>query len=341
MGSFGFKYALVAAVVAASTACSIWAALDDPYKSEAASDAGSGSPDAGADVVSRVLDAGFVPYAIGSYGDTVYAVDDHASVHVAYEGGTDFSLFWTGDAGDLFDPATDGIAANASGVFWTVGRGVRYCASDGGACGFLPTMNPPKEIAASDFAVAWVDPMVGVRECTTPLSSCTNPLTFLAGKLAKNVAVAPDGTVAWAIGTSDIRFGGIGTVSLPAQAYFVAIDATTGELYWVGPAALGVVSFDGGVGPTTSLTSPTVTALFADHGVAYWSVNGYGIESCAFAPDAGCTSVKDVLTGVPMGRGNPQAREIVATSRNVFAVVTSDATLAPYPLLVVFPRSGR
>jgi hypothetical protein len=271
----------------------------------------------------------------------VYAVDDHANVHVAYEGGTDFSLFWSGDAGDLFDPATDGIAANASGVFWTIGRGVRYCASDGGACGFLPTPNPPKEIAASDFAVAWIDIMTGVQECSTPLSNCTNPQTFPAGKMAKNVAVAPDGTVAWAVGNADIRLGGIGPVSLPAQAYLVAIDATTGQLYWVGPAALGVVSFDGGVGPTSSLTSPTPsTALFADRGVVYWSTNGYGIESCAFAPDAGCVVIKDVLTGVPSGHGNPKAQEIVATSRNVFAVVTSDATLQPYPLLVVFPRSG-
>jgi hypothetical protein len=338
------KHALVALVVVASTACSIWAALDDPYKGEAAtatSDAGTGPTEAGPDVVNHVLDAGFVPYAIGSYGDTVYAVDDHANVHVAYEGGTTFSPFSSGGAGDLFDPSTNGIAANASGVFWTVSAGVRYCASDGGACGLFSTLQPPGKIAASDIAVAWIDPM-GARECSTPLSSCINPLIFPAGTMAKNVAVAPDGTVAWAVGTYDIRFGGMGVVSLPAQVYFVAIDATTGELYWVGPAALGVVSFDGGVGPTSPLTSPTPsTALFADRGVVFWSVNGYGIESCAFELDAGCVTVRDVLTGVPTLHGNPQAREIVATSRNVFALVTSDATLPPYPLLVALPRSGR
>jgi hypothetical protein len=277
---------LVGAAIAASTACTLWAAIDDPYKGEAVTPGGpidgaaDSAIDAGADAANHILDAGFVPYAIAARGDTLYIVDNGARVHVAYDAGMTFETFWDGDAGSEFVTANK-IAASAAGVFWTVSKGVRYCALDGGACGLLPRTDGPTLIAASDSVVAWVDDG-GITRCTVPLSP-TQCIALAPSSTPNSVAVGQDGTVAWvAKASTALHFngpGGRGVVTLPAQAQVIAADVDAGNLYWIGSSAVGLVPFDalvadaGSVGTTSSLAlGAPPTQIFAAGGAVYWSL---------------------------------------------------------------------
>ncbi len=205
------------ATITAASACTIWVALDDPYKSEQA-----GSVDAGSEATApgHVVDAGFAPYAITAYGDSVYVVDNHARVHVAADGGTSFAVF-AGGAGDVIEP-TNRIAASRAGVFWTVDKGIRYCALDGGGCGLLPRGGVPTLIAAGDSVVAWKEAGdAGIGRCDLPLSQCAP--SSVAVEPPTSLAVEPDGTVAYASGKQAIGFvGGSGPKSvLPVKGYAV------------------------------------------------------------------------------------------------------------------------
>lgn len=328
--------------VAALAACSIWAALDNPYKNDQVSSDGAsdsvvdGSADAGGqDVLPRAFDAGFVPNAIGAYGDTVYAVDDQAQVHVAYDASTRFTSFWAGDGGDVFLIQRNGVAANAAGVFWTVSVGVHYCGVDAGNCGVLLSTNA-RAIAASDSVVAWIDD-TGVRICTIPFDTC-NPVTLGASRSASRLAARPNGAVAWTDGGTIIHFAnGLGNGPLdlfPYEVDVVATDATSGDLYWEGPTGVGFLQFDGGGNAVSKLYSTTKpTALFADRGVVYWSLVGTNVVThCRLDADAGC-SPSDLATGL---RGSQTTHGIIANSRKVLAVVSSGISLFP-PALVEWP----
>jgi hypothetical protein len=329
--------------VAGLAACSIWAAIDDPYKnddisSDGASESAVDVPaDAGSQVAPiRAFDAGFVPNAIGAYGDTAYAVDDQAQVHVAYDASAGFTSFWAGDAGGVILIQRNGVAANAAGVFWTVSTGVHYCGVDAGNCGFVPSTNAGP-IAASDSAVAWIDD-TGVRICTMPFDAC-NPLTVGASKSAVRVAVGPNGTVAWTSGATTIHFAnGVanGLLDLfPFEVDVVAADATSGALYWEGPSGVGFLQFDGGGDTVSKLSSSTKpTALFADRGVVYWSLAASNVvQHCRWGPDAGCLPRDLPLTGL---RNPLTVHGIVANSRKVLAVVSSGMNLFQ-PALVEWP----
>lgn len=365
---------IVVTGAAAMAACTIWAAIDDPYKSEveSAGVAVDGSTDAGnqdgadawadADTEGgldaaaadahpdadagpptiRAFDAGFVPNAIGAYGDTVYAVDHSAQVHVAYDASTIFTDFWTGDAGGVFLIERNGVAANAEGVFWTLSTGVRYCGIDAGNCGLLPSPNA-REIAASDSVVAWIDD-TGVRTCTLPLETCT-PLTVVASKAAALVAAGPNAAVAWTDGGAAIHLtNGVdaGSVNLdPYEVDLIATDRTTGTLYWEGPAALGFLQFDGGGGPQDAVplyANIKPTALFVNRGVLYWSLATNNlVQHCRLVVDSGspqCTPSNLAVTGLP----TPQTTHgIVVTSRRVLALVSCcngvvDPTLVEWPV---------
>ncbi len=362
--SSGVARSVLALGASALAACTIWAAIDNPYKSEldasaavivdgsavdgAAGDASpdaiaeggvDGSADAGAArATNRVLDAGFVPSGIGSYGDTVYAVDDEAQVHVAYDASTSFTSFWTGDAGGRVLVEKNGVAASAAGVFWTVSGGVHYCGMDAGDCGFLGSTNA-REIAASDSVVAWIDD-TGVRACTVPMDTC-NPVTLVGSKTAESVAAGPNGAVAWIAGDFTIHIANgvdAGIVDLdPDEVDVIATDATSGALYWEGQDGIGFLQFDGGgESATDMLTSNTKpTALFVNRGLLYWSLaTSNTFQHCRLAgPDAGCTPVDLAATGLP----SPQTTHgIVVTSRRVLALVSSGQT-AFLPALVEWP----
>ncbi len=335
---------VVAAATAASAACTIWAAIDDPYKGEAVAPDGGQPPDGAADspldagpgAVNHFLDAGFHPYAIASYGDTVYVVDDGARVHVAYDAGTTFETFWDGDGGGEFI-TTNKIAASAAGVFWTVTKGIRYCALDGGACGFLSRTDGPTLIAASDSVVAWADDG-GITRCTVPLSPL-GCLGLAPGSSPNSIAVGPDGTVAWVTkGATLLRFngpGGHGALPLPFPADVIAGDVDAGALYWVGLNAVGFVPFDGLVADTDSgSTTSTLalgappTQLFAAGGAVYWSLpdtttpntpNSTALSYCPhFVSAEGCVSQL-----LATARNVTDDQGIVVTSRLLMAVLTN------------------
>jgi hypothetical protein len=352
MAALGLRHALVALAVAASTACSIWAAIDDPYKAEATGDSGARPPDAGTDAdaeagaVNRVVDAGFSPYAIAAYGDTVFVVDDSAQVHVAHDAGTTFESFWTGDGGDTF-VLTNKIAASDAGVFWTVGTpagtGIRYCALDGGACGFLQRGGKPGVIAASDSVVAWA--VTGnIESCptTAPLSACTPALRQILPTVSPSIAVGPDGTIAWVSGGTIIRFDGPRGRSMVNLGQYtadvVATDAVTGNLYWEGQDAVGYMAFDGTgstISPLQSGAKPT--QLFAANGTVFWSLLFTTspttiVSYCQFDSDAGCAP-RQLLPNVT---GKSADNGLIANSREVMTAVSYPVDSFPGPELVVW-----
>jgi len=352
MDSRGVLRPFVALTVVAATACSIWAAVDDPYKANTAGmamseDAGATSGDssllldggeAGMRSMSRVVDAGFTPYGIAAFGDTVYVVDDQSQIHVAYEAGTSFTTFWSGDAGDVFFIQTNDIATSVEGVFWTVSAGIRFCSHDGGGCGFLPSSDEPKAIAARGPIVAWID-NTGVRVCRTGLANC-NPVpgALAASKSAQRLAVGPIETVAWTDGGTRIHFespSGSTFVDLQGEATLVATDESSGELAWVGPTAVGRMPFDGGPGELSRLTSvPKPTALFAGRGAIDWSLHASNsVSSCRF-DDAGICAPIEYPSG--LGALVTTSRGIVADSREVLAVFSSDNDNHFRPVLVAW-----
>jgi hypothetical protein len=317
---------IVTAILTAASACTIWAAVDDPYKSESAVAVDAGSEAA---AVSHVIDAGFVPYAITAYGDNVYVVDRSATVHVAAEAGTSFTTFFEGGAGDVFDPFNR-IAASSAGVFWTIEKGIRYCALDGGACGVLPRGGVPTLIAAGDSVVAWKESGdAGIGRCGVPISQCT-PVSLPTLDSPSSIAVQPDGTIAFASAKGAIGFvGGSGPrrVPLMQRADFVATDSKSGDLYWIGPVAVGVLPGDGGTMSTmATFVSDAPSQLFALDGYAYWSVPApqfTSIDYCRFAPGTACSM------SLTLGRVSTMRNDqgIAATSRDVFTVLA-------------FPNSG-
>jgi hypothetical protein len=326
----------VAATVMAASACTIWAAIDDPYKSEQAATVDAGSEAA----ASHQIDAGGVPYAIAAYGDSVYVVDDLANVHVAVEAGTTFTAFFAvGDAGDVFNQSNR-VAASSAGVFWTVNKGIRYCALDGGDCGVLARKGTPTLIAAAGSVVAWKEPGDGgIGRCDGPLSQCTPVST--PTEPASSIAVEPDGTVAYASNRAAIGFfGGPGPRRvLPVngrQVDYVAADPGSGALYWIGPTAVGAVPFDSG---TANLPTPidngTPSQLFAFDGLVYWSVpslqaTAIEIDVCRFV-DGGCIAGSSPVGTVIGGRAD---QGIAASPRDVFTIV---ARSSGNPELLVWP----
>lgn len=339
---------LFAAGAAASMAgCSIWAALDDPYKSDEAPSAPEASVDPGRDAtidspaeaappaITRIVDAGFVPYAIAAHADTVYVVDDRARVHVAYDAGTKFATFWAGDGGDTFLP-TNHIAASAEHVCWTVSDGIRYCEADGGECGRLPSTTTPTWIAANDPVVAWID-TAGVRVCTTPLATCT-PTTLAGSKGALSLAAGPNGNVAWTTGGESIHVTKGQTTSainLSYQVSLVATEGTSDNLYWEGQYAVGFVHFDG-TGSTVSqvASSSKPTQLFAARGFAFWSLLSgsppTNVSYCRFDTTTTCVP-RDLPTGVA---GRTTDFGIAANSRDVYAIINSLDYAFPSELLM-------
>jgi hypothetical protein len=327
-----------AASITAASACTLWAAIDDPYKSDQAAtvDAGSEAAPPG-----HVIDAGFVPYAVAAYGESVYVVDDQARVHVAAEAGTSFTTFFAPapDAGEVFDPYNR-IAASSAGVFWTIEKGIRYCALDGGACGLLPRGGIPSLIAAGDSVVAWKESGdAGIGRCNLPLSLCTP--TSEPTEPASAIAVEPDGLVAYASGRAAIGLvGGPGPrkgVLLPQRADYVATDPASGDLYWIGPYAVGVLAADGGTTSTyTPLANGTPSQLSALDGVAYWSVPGTptSIDYCKpLVPNTPCSGSEPL--GTASGLRNNQG--IAATSRDVFTVLAFQGSGNPQLLFWSVP----
>ena len=354
-GVVGVVRPCLAVALATASACTIWVALDDPYKR---ADDGS-APDSSvlvdtdggdaADVISsdaapsdgsdrdvvRIVDAGFTAFGLAAYGESFYAVDDQAQVHVASGAGT-FTDFWVGDAGGSFFLQTNELAASAAGVFWTLSTGIRYCALDGGTCGLLATSTSPRAIAARETTVAWVDD-TGVRVCNAPLDSCKSvPPAFAASRGAQRVAVGPGSEVAWTDGGTRLHFAGdLGTsfVDLPSQASLVATDEASGYLYWVGSFAVGALPFDGGVGETSALTSRTApTALFASSGVAYFSLHASNsVSYCSFDDGGSCVPRED-----PSGVGviDTTCWGIVANSKKLLALFSADVDPHFQPVLV-------
>ena len=336
---------VVAATAVLLSACSVWAILADPYKTDPiAGDAGDARPTpsdgASAAAPSRAIDAGFTPSALGSFGDTVYVLDDQAQVHVAYDAGLRFTSFWSGDTDAAVLIQKNAIAANSAGVFWTLATGVRYCAVDGGGCGTLASVNA-RAIAANDSVIAWIDD-TGVHLCTTPLDVCS-PAAVASSKSAARLAVGPNGEVAWTDGGATIEIASpsgaaaLGSTSLsagPYEATVIATDTSSGMLYWEGPTGIGVVAFDGGSARSFGLQSSTKpTALFVDHGVAYWSLEGPPVvQHCRFDVDAGCLPA-DLASGLRMPT---TVHEIVVDSRKVIALFSSDLSLFP-PVLAEWP----
>jgi hypothetical protein len=324
---------IVAASVAAASACSLWAALDDPYKSDPAALVDAGNEAAAA---SHVIDAGGAPYAVTAYGDNVYVVDDHAKVHVAVEAGTTFTTFWAGGTSDVVGP-TNRIAASSAGVFWSIVGGIRYCPLDGGACGLLPRGGTPTLIAAGDSVVAWKEAGdAGIGRCDVPLSQCTP--TSIPTEAPTSIAVEPDGTIAFASGRAVIGFvsGSGPRTFLPVKGYaieYVATDTASGALYWIGPTGVGAVPFDAGTVPApTPLDNGPPSQLFALDGVAYWSVPtqpATAIDYCRFA-DGGCPHSSAVGT---VAANNRTDQGIAATSRDVFTIL---AALSGNPQLYVW-----
>jgi hypothetical protein len=332
MRALGVARAVIAVAIATATACSIWAAIDDPYKSGSGiTGAGDSSIKGPADAgnpngmfAPKVIDAGFNAFAIAAYGDNTYALEAHGQVFAAYDASTRFTSFWTGDAGGVPTIQRNGIAASASGVFWTLSNGVRYCAIDGGACGSLVSWDSGA-IAASDSLVAWVDTS-GVRVCSMPVGGCI-PTTLSASRSAAHLAAGPNGSVAWTNGGMTIHLGnGQGNFVVDEQYPVAALatDAIGQELYWQGPGALGFLEFDGGGsnGSSVLYSGVSATQLFAVGGVAYWSLANFGVvQYCRFdSSQIGCVP-SDLQTNV---RGALTFDGIVANSRNVLALLHND-----------------
>jgi hypothetical protein len=320
MRAFGVARAIAAAAIATVMACSIWAALDDPYKSDSSIrppvDAGAFSP--------RVIDAGFSAYAIAAYGDNTYALEAHGQVYAAHDASTRFSTFWTPDGGSWPQSQKNGIAASAGGVFWTLGGEVRYCALDGGGCGSLMSSDSGA-IAASDSVVAWIDTL-GVRVCSVPVAGC-NPTMLGASKSAVRLAAGPNGTVAWTAGGATIHLAnGQASVTViePHSVAVLATDAVTQDLYWQGPDALGLLDFDGGSNTAPMVVFSGVAAqLFALGGVAYWSVaNPSEVQACPFDSTGMACVPRDLPT--PKVAGAVTFDGIVVNSRNVLALLHTD-----------------
>ena len=326
------------------SACSVWAILADPYKTDASAlgdggDAGAIPSDAAIPPPIRTIDAGFTPAALGSLGDTVYVVDNLAQVHVAYDAGLRFATFWSEDSGAAVLIQKNGIAANSGGVFWTLSTGVRFCGVDGGGCGIVAASNA-RSIAANDSVVAWIDD-TGVRLCRAPLDVCS-PTVLPSSKSAARVAVGPNGAVAWTDGGTMIEIArpsgdaspDTTAINLAYEVAVLATDTSSGLLYWEGQTGIGVLDFDGGSATTFGLTSSTKpTALFVDHGVAYWSLAGPSVvQHCRFDVDAGCLPV-DLSSGL---RTPTTVHAIVVDSRKVLALFSSDMSLF-LPVLVDWP----
>ena len=335
------RASVLSAVAATVAACSLWAAIDDPYKSDLTLVSEAGGPDAtqdagtreaaasdggGRDAMAparRLVDAGCIPYGIAAHADTVYVVDPYGSICVAHNGSATFDSFWISDASDTFTPQTNAIAATATGVFWTMSDGIRFCSTDGGGCGFFPLTNAPRDIAAGSSVVAWIDNS-GVRTCATGLAGCV-PVSVPGSRGAASVAVASTGAVAWTDGGTTIELDErAASQSVPVRfdIAVLAADEITGSLFWVGQGGVGYIRLDGGSGdwPVESMSKPI--ELFARAGIAYWSVkNGNGvIVYCHIDSDAGCDPQLIVNGAMPV----PTTSDgIVATSRDVWAIVRS------------------
>jgi hypothetical protein len=342
MRASGVARLVVAGAVVGGTACSIWAALSDPYKNNAMNpDGGEGG--AATDTGAREggptrVNPGFLPYALAVYGDTVYAVDELQSVHVAFDASTSFSTFWTGDGGEIFYPHVNGIAASAAGVFWTVGAGLHHCAQDGGACGFL-RMSTTGPIAASDTVVAWID-SAGVQICTPTGGTCS-PTAVAGSKGATLVSVWSNGTVAWTdggkvihVGSDTVEVGPVGFAGISTMG----IDNSSGTLYWENQFNLGSVQADAGTNLVSYLAAQAYKPdqLFANRDIVYWSLRGGPsfVYYCRVHSDAGCTIRAPLQSNVPGGTMN---YGIVADSRRVLAIVSSTDNTPPTSALVVWP----
>lgn len=120
----------------------------------------------------------------------------------------------------------------------------------------------------------------------------------------------------------------------PYEVTVVATDTSTGLLYWEGQLGIGVLDFDGGSATTFGLQSSTKpTALFVNHGVAYWSLEGPSVvQHCRFDVDAGCLP-SDLSSGL---RTPTTVHAIVVDSRKVLALFSSDMSLF-VPVLVDWP----
>jgi hypothetical protein len=350
MGARHLVRLAVAAAIAASTACTIWAAIDDPYKSDNVSPGGAGGD--AAPPANRLIDAGFSPYAITAMGDTVFVLDNQAQVHVAYDAGTRFELFWVNDAGETVT-TQNRIAVSDAGVFWTVNKGIRYCALDGGACGLLPRpTTTPTAIAASDSMVAWIDTTglpLGIGRCSTPVDQC-KPAPIALNIAPASLAVTQDGTVAWVAESNVLHFEnarGRSSVVLPQKADVVAADPAMNHFYWEGQGGIGLVQsdalvadagYDGTYSPLSSGAPPN--QLFAANGDVYWSIPTSSaidpmfsnLYACRFEADGGCPP-RD-LGGAFLSRRVAQG--VVATSRQVLAVLTSPVVMAQPPELLVW-----
>jgi hypothetical protein len=354
--------ATVAAATAgawSTSACSLWAALDSPYKSEAPEAVEAGAPGAGDAAAEdarpdateapdaaagRVVDAGFVPFAIAAYGDTTYVLDENGRVHVAYDAGTQFTDFWGGGDAVVIE---NRIAASPAGVFWTVGGGVRHCAPDGGECEELLSSDGPKAIAAGGNLVAWIDG-VGLKFCQLPLSSCAP--VMLSGPKAgapPSVAVGPGGIVAWPVSNAStgttMHFessAGLTAAPLPYEAQVVvASDEVLDEVDWVGVDAIGTLPFDidaGGTGAVSMFRSiDKPTEISAKNGVAYFGTNYMPgtVWYCRPESDGGCQVPRSIGSGLgPLVANNG----IAVTSRKLMAVYRSTELAGPPPKLVVW-----
>jgi hypothetical protein len=328
---------IVAASITAASACTIWAAIDDPYKSEQAATVDAGSEAA----ANHQVDAGGLPYAIAAYGDTIYVVDDRATVHIAVAAGTSFTTFFdNADGSDVLDPANR-IAASSAGVFWTIKQGIRYCALDGGGCGRLPRGGTPTLIAAGDQVVAWRETGdAGIGRCDVPLSGCT-PGT-VSTEAPNSIAIEADNTIAFASERGAIgRVGGLGpkkVIPVPYRADFVATDPGSGDLFWIGPDAVGLVPAGSDTaGATTPLNlGGTPSQLFALDGVAYFSVPNTpssGVDYCKFVGDAGCSPT--TLASVPTFRPD---KGIAVTSRDVLTIFVGNIGGTPQLFSWPVPR---
>jgi hypothetical protein len=342
MRASGVARLAVAGAVAGGTACSIWAAISDPYKSDRV-DAATGVPsgdartDAGARGASGrpIVDSGISPYAIAAYGDSVYIVGSNGQVEVARGASASFATFWTADGGEFFYPRTNGVSVSDAGVFWTVSTGIHYCAPDGGACGFLPSANYPRAIAASDTVVAWIDDG-GVEECAVPLRSCNR--TTLAGSRGATSLTAGPRTIAWSDSRSTIHIDRSAFDLAPHDVAVIGFDRASSDLYWGGRFEVGAILADGAPDRIYSLGDQgnRPDELFSANGVVYWSIATLStVFYCQTAADGGCTVNTGTLNSGVAGANTNDG--IVATSRNVLAIIGSTNNMPAEPELAAWP----
>jgi hypothetical protein len=340
MRAVGIARLILAVIITGLTACSIWAAISDPYKSDTTSSADvsdSGTTDTGArgDTGRPQIDSGIYPYAITAYDDSVYVVGAFGQVQVARGANQNFVSFWRADGGELFYPRSNGVSASDAGLFWTVSTGIHYCALDGGACGLLPSASQPKAIAASDSVVAWID-NGGVQECTVPLSLCT-PSPQPASKGAISVT-AGAGTIAWLDGKSTVHIARTVIDLAPYVVSVIGIDRGSGDIYWSGLYELGAISPAGSANRIWSLGNQgdRPDQLFAASGLAYWTLSMQSaVFYCHVNSDAGCSSSLGILASNVMGSNENYG--IAATTREVFAVIGSTNNTPREPVLVGWP----